>query len=319
MTFKTAQFDASVALQRLSEIRIPHPHIKQAVDRISLSMTTGADVEIILLVGPPGAGKSFAIEAVAGKIEQQYEVLKSALPNAKPVISVRTPEAGDKEFSFKMLYERIREAAKEPPLVGPRPQALPWEPNTSGRGPSIGWLRDAVRKCLEVRQARLLILDEAAHILSVRNSNRLYRHAMTLKSLANDSDAVLLLVCSYDGLPFLDVDSQLTRRIELVHLARYRDDVEEERKIFENALLTIGKRLELDEDELRLYTEPLIERCVGCVGSLVKTFRKAVVYQNEAAGPGFDYSLLHKAMPSKSFAGRLRAEVLEAEQRIQDY
>src|SRR5262249_24952109 len=153
----------------------------------------------------------FVLKAVARKVDAMYVALKQAFPNAKPVMGVETPEAGDREFNFKMLYERIREAASEPPLVGARPQPLPWEASGDRRGGSVVFVRNATSKCLPIRHCRLLMLDEGAHMLSVPNGERLRRNAMTLKSIANDGDTVLLLCCSYDGLPFLEVDSQLTR------------------------------------------------------------------------------------------------------------
>lgn len=311
-------FDAAAALKSLSGLNMPHPTVLQAVKSMVGTMDDQADTQIVMLVGPAGVGKSFATERLATKMESMYAPVTSAFPNARPAVVLDTPEAGDREFSFKTLYIDILAALGGPPLIGRRPEPLPWDTEVGGRGQSIAALRRAVLEALKARQTQMLVLDEAAHMLSVRNSERLHRNAMTLKSIANKRQAVLVLACAYDGLPFLEVDSQLTRRIDVVHLPRYRDDIADDVQAYRNCVMTIGQRIGLDLDHLDAHVEPLMERTVGCVGSTMKAFRKCCSLHKEAKAEAFDFALLEAAWPTKNSARKLRSEILEAERYLAD-
>jgi AAA domain len=308
---------ASDGLAQLDALVLAHPKVRSVYTQLLRATEAGSGSQLILLLAPPGAGKSWVAGEVVSKLCEQGRSEPDAVAAcAVPAVMVETTQVGDRDFSFKELFSKIARAVYEPPLPSRRPAPSPHELVVLGSRGTTCRQREAAVTGLRLKGTRLLALDEAAHMLNVGRTDKLLRHAQTLKSLANDSKTVLLLVCSYDGLPLLNIDTQLRRRMKVVHLARYRDDDPEDVKTYRSILLSIGKVIGLDPDELDCRRELLMQRTVGCAGATMDVLRRALA---DGMVEGiFDYDAIDRELPSKAYAAEVRKEALAAELALKE-
>ena len=298
-----------LAKERL-KFDVTHPKIVKIVSRMMNALTPDSGCAIVMLVAPPGAGKSHAARAVHRKVHSAARSSAAWTEDSVPAILLKIGDEGKSDFDFRSVYSEICEAGHAPPIPHRGAPRLPHAEVDTGRGAPFRQRR-AAQKAIHDRKTQIVMLDEAAHILNAKSNETLLRHAKAVKTLADDSTAVLSLICSYDGLPLLKIDSQLRRRIKLVHFERYRDDLDEDKRHYRSAVLSISEALALDRAEIGDRIPLLMERTVGCIGATFDVFKRAI-------GDGwvdgkFDYEELDNNIPSLDYRDDVRRETLAAE------
>src|SRR5690606_23683076 len=88
-----------------------------------------------------------------------------------------------------------------------------------GRTDTAAALRLAVSRMFANRRVRVLILDEAVHLLRHDSSDAVMD---TLKSLADEGETKLLLLGPYETAPMVRAYGQVVRRSSVVHFRRYK-------------------------------------------------------------------------------------------------
>src|SRR5258708_1206045 len=183
---------------------------------------------LIFVFGPTGVGKT----TLRLKIEQLIaEELLSELAKDLtriPVVSVEAvaPESGS--FNWRDHFKRLLYQLDEP-LVD-RKLDRPLEEIVSGTSRhfmptsrAVGTeYRYAVEQAVRYRRPVAVMIDEAQHLGKIPSRRRLLDQLDLIKSIANQTKTAHLLFCTYDLLPFPNLNGQLRRRSIDVHLARYR-------------------------------------------------------------------------------------------------
>jgi hypothetical protein len=138
-------------------------------------------------------------------------------------------------------------------------------------------LRRSVENSLKQRRTKVLIIDEAHHLLMVRDSARLEYQFETIKSLTIETDVTIVLVGTYRLLDIRDQSGQLVRRNQIAHLPRYDIRNEEDRGAFGSFVLSIAHHLPFaDVPDLRPHLEHIYTKTAGCVGIFKDWFAQAV-------------------------------------------
>lgn len=101
------------------------------------------------------------------------------------------------------------------------------------------------------------------------SGRRLSDQLDVIKSLANGTGTVHVLLGTYELLAFRNLSAQLSRRSIDIHFPRYRVDESTDQKIFLTVLRSFEQQLPLLEPpKLVEEWEYLYERSIGCVGVL---------------------------------------------------
>lgn len=299
--------------------RIRHPKIGGLIDDVNLMLDAGRNSSLLLVCGPTGVGKSTLGEyLVESEIKAQTATM-AANPGFVPAIRVEAPASGEKEFSWRLFYQRILNVLEGELDV---PRTAYGVDSETGRvvrpmGPQthrLAGLRTAVERSLRQRGTRFIVVDEAAHMMRQCHANRLEMQLDTLKSLSNESGVQWILLGSYDLFELLSLSGQLARRTHVLHLARYRQDNDADIRAFRTCLKKFGEWLPaLKTIDLLAYSEVFHENTLGCIGTL-----RAVLERLDrlVAARGWSEETLRTALLTEAQVTQIMREIVEGEERI---
>ena len=252
-----------------------HPRLLAAREDILNAIHEVAPNSLILLMGPTGVGKT----TLRAKVEQilTTEMLPElrADPVRLPVVSVEciAPESGT--FSWRDHFRRLLLQMDEPLVdykVNPETPVRMGERATKflpGARAAGSQYHHAVEQVLHFRRPVAVLLDEAQHLARMSSGRRLSDQLDVIKSLANCTRTVHVLLGTYELLAFRNLSAQLSRRSIDIHFPRYRVDDSNDRKIFLAVLRSFEQQIPLPEPpRLVEEWEYLYERSIGCVGVL---------------------------------------------------
>lgn len=132
---------------------------------------------------------------------------------------------------------------------------------------------------LKRRRVRLLVIDEAQHLLLTTNAHRLECQFESLKFLAAETGTTILLVGTYRLLGILDQSAQLTRRSLVVNFPRYDMRNNEDRESFRQILEHLSVRLSAHvPTDLTEDIEYYYRKSAGCVGILKDWLGRCLEY-----------------------------------------
>ncbi|MDK9725550.1 MAG: TniB family NTP-binding protein [Sterolibacteriaceae bacterium MAG5] len=277
MTKKTldqAMIDTAVADFR--KFVIAHPKAKEAFFELMTALQAMSAPQIIILTGPTGAGKSTLAQAARNKLLKRFEAQMLTEPDFVPVVTINAVPPNGSTFSWKDFHIRLLSGQSEPLVnrklyIPPQATLLPTQvalPPVLGNSTADA-LRRSVEQYLKLRRTKVMIIDEAHHLLLVGGLQRLECQFESLKSLTIETGVTILLVGTYRLLDILDQSGQLTRRSQVINYARYdyrrRTDLESFRKL----LVNFERRMcELVETKLDEHADYFYRKSGGCVGIL---------------------------------------------------
>ncbi len=267
---------------KLHHLRIRHSRISKIMNDLETLIHPDSQDSILLVCGPTGVGKSTlaqymverAIEKESAQMEQDAGML--------PAIYIQAPASGEKDFSWRLFYQRILDQLDSGLTIPKAHYGLDMRTGNMIRphgrpGNSLASLRTAVERGLRARKTQFLVIDEAAHIIRQTQPNRLEIQLDTLKSLANECGTQMVLVGSYDLYQLMSLSGQLARRTHVLHFQRYLpenatdlNDFQGCLQKFENALPSLW-----DKGLLVKHSSILLENTLGCIGTLSAVLTRA--------------------------------------------
>ncbi len=314
------ELTTSEKLPYFNEVVVRHPRMGEAVDNVMTLSAPNTGTDIILMIGPTGVGKSASTATIRRKVLETCGSEMSADPGFIPIVDIEAPASGEPNFSWRMLYTRLGEALCEPLLDRKAPTHAERRILPAGvtAKTTVAALRVSIESALEHRRTRLVVIDEAAHILANCGEAKLIAHMNALKSLANLSGVTLMLVGSYDLYKLPMLSGQLARRTAIVHLPRYMKGSERDENCFRRSLLALQMKLPLDPiPDLECYSENLQQACVGCVGTLKDTLMRALAMALEKRGKWKNEYLRKSLLPEAPLTAILE-ETLQGERLLEN-
>lgn len=310
----------SARIHYFQSYTMAHPHLVASRDALMNAIHEVSANSLILVLGPSGVGKT----TLRTKIEQLLAVeLLSELEKDRgrlPVVSVEciAPESGS--FSWRDHFHRLLIQMEEPLVdykidpeapvrVGDR--VVRFMPSARAVGAEY---HHAVERALAYRRPVAVLIDEAQHMARMGSGRRLSDQLDVIKSLANRTKTVHVLVGTYELLAFRNLSAQLSRRSIDIHFPRYRADKPDDLKAFRSIINSFEQQLPLSQPpDLLNEWQYLYERSIGCVGILRDWLMRALVSASRRNANSITHKDLEAHALSVAQCDKMLSEAVEGE------
>lgn len=314
---------ASARIEYFKQYTMAHPLLKEASEKLRSAILESAGSNLVFLFGPTGVGKTTLQQRIRKMLITEMLSELEADPGCIPFVSIEAVGPDSGSWSWKDFYKRLLIELKEP--------LLKYKKHPDSRYASIKdgviihptvpgtELRYALEQALRYRKTTAVMVDEAQHLAKMASGRRLQDQMDSIKSLANMSSTVHVLLGTYELLAFRNLSGQLSRRSTDIHLRRYRADSEADRGMFLNILLTFQRYLPLKEEpELIQHWEYLYEGSIGCVGILKDWLLRALVTSLTSGKETLTIKTLRSTAFSTAQCEKIASEVIEGESIIEE-
>lgn len=310
-------------LERFRNFTMAHPRLVEARDELVDAIDGAAPGSLVFVLGPTGVGKTTVRMKVEDLLIQQTAPTMTADSGRLPFASVEVVPPDTGRFRWRDYFSRLLVAMNEPLIDFKTTRGVGCTQVTNKSPSMVGSaeLGYAVEQALRHRRAPVVFVDEAQHLARVASGRRLSDQLDVIKSIANRTETVHVLLGTYELLAFRNLSAQLSRRSVDLHFQRYRADSAEDRQVFRGVLLSFQKQLPLPKAETDLVAiwEFLYERSVGCVGILKEWLMRACVRAIKHGAVALSREHLERTALSISQCEKILAESREGETRLNDH
>ncbi len=278
-------------LEEFKQRAIAHPHLVAADKALQEAIQEPGGASIILVYGPARVGKTTMKRRV---IRQLTTAMWPALQEDReriPFLSVLLHPPLTNTFSWKDYLQAALLEIQEPLIDQKVLLEVDEEEGEDGAVSQVGSVRarrrrsegtnDALRAALETaiqhRRPAAVLIDEAQHFGMVGSGRRLQDQLDCIKSMADITQTVHVLIGTYELLPLRNLSAQLIGRSIDIHFPRYRNSKKELNQ-FKSILKAFQEWLPFVEEPNTLldHWDFCYERSIGCVGNLRLMLVRAV-------------------------------------------
>ncbi len=251
---------------------IDHARLHEVDEKIMHAIRYPSGASLIIVYGPTGVGKTTLRKKIEEKLLQQELKAMEEDPGYMPVAGMHLI-AESRSFSWKEYSIRAMTALNEP-LID-RKADFETRKIYQGRevikssNPSEPTLRRAMESCFKHRRTKVFIIDEAQHLKNIGSGRKLLNQMDTIKSLAETTNTIYVLIGTYELLDLTNLSAQLCRRSTEIHFSRYLNDGGTDSDAFASALKTFQQHLPLVQTpDLSCFEDYLYRETFGCIGML---------------------------------------------------
>lgn len=302
-------------MQYFHAIQVRHKKLEMIGQDLMPLLSPYNETNIIAIIGATGVGKTTLSKILLRSLIEKHYSLQAADTSAVPFIFTAAPANGDKSISWATFYEKVMREAGE--ILIEKKHANVIENGHISIRPrrhrTLAAMRDSLESMLKHRKVRVLVVDEAFHLLRFGN----YSAVMdTLKSLADATGIKILLIGSYDLFDLVTDYGQVARRAEILHFERYDASKPADVREFEKLVSKLQKYWPCEEvPALSAIAKELLEASLGCAGLLKTLELQALVLQLENKGR-WDPKFMAKAAKSCKLLERIRKEIKAGEDKV---
>jgi hypothetical protein len=320
----TAIEDRFQKARTFERFTMAHPRLMHVKERLLDAIRSAAPGSLVLVLGPTGVGKT----TLRLKCEQVLATeMMAALqrdPGRLPFVSVEAVASLTGSFNWRDHFTRMLRRMEEPLIADKlNEQRIGGERSPTGRytpGPrAAGFeLQYAVEQALSHRCPAAVFVDEAQHLGRITSGRKLSDQLDVIKSIANRTQTVHVLLGTNDLLAFRNLSGQLSRRCIDVHFSRYRADSKDDLETFKNVLRTFQAQMPIPSIDLVQAWDFLYERSLGCVGILKEWLLRALTTALADGKTTLTRTYLKQSALSASQCEKILAEAKEGEMRLDE-
>lgn len=322
-TDKTVNGSWGEAFNSYLSYRQNHPMLQEARRRVTDAAKRNFGPQVIIATGPTGVGKTVMARQVYLDLQKEHAAAMNADQGIVPVIGLSAVPPHGSAFNWKDFYIRVLERQGEPltnrKLLVPKQQEIflgMGQPSTYDRS-KVDALHRCVESYLRMRKTKVLVIDEAHHILMVKNRGELEAQFETLKSLTIETGITIILVGTYNLLEIRDQSGQLNRRAEIIPMQRYDRRKKGDLTAFTNATRELVGRMPLKQPP-NIDIDYFYAKSVGCIGILKDWLDRCLHDALEQGMPTFNLDFAEeRALQNKSLK-RIVTEAMLGEEKMAD-
>src|SRR6266852_51683 len=255
-------------LEDFRTLKVKHPR-QEEIQQFLLGAISGyRSYTLVDLYGMSGVGKSTVMGQVA-------RMISAAETNPAVVPSVLVQGSPEDVGSQARLdyYQQVLDQLQHHPAIRDRTKHLPLYINRGKKSSDPAeWLqmRNAVEYALALLKVKVVFVDEAQHLLAPDPVRKPTAQLDWLKTLANRTNVLHVLVGNFDLYECCHLSGQVVRRMRDQHFPRYHLDNQKECEEFVGALKSLLEHVPLSVDVPALLARWrwFGEWSVGCVGVL---------------------------------------------------
>jgi AAA domain len=311
---------ASERMADFKQYSIAHRILKEADSNLWRRIQEPGGASLIFVYGPTGVGKTTLRQHITSRL---IEGAEGSEAHQMPVLALEAaaPESGN--FHWGHFFRQALGELEAPFLNKDKVEYAANAAYFDRAGnyviklrASVGDLRLAVEQALRYRRPRAVIIDEAQHLTKISSGRRLQEQMDVLKSLANQTGSLLVLIGTYELLTFHGLSGQLSRRSVSVHFPRYGSGAED-LKAFQSVLYAFQRRLPVTEEpDLLKHWEYCYVRSIGCVGILKDWLVRALGASMADGGRTVSMRHLEETALSVWQCEQIAREALAGEERL---
>ena len=309
-------------LKYFIDYAVAHPVLDDAFNELLDELVDRTGKPLILVMGPPGAGKTFLYEAIKAEIKDLWSRKQHEDRGRIPVVGIEVPAKKRIKPTWNTIYKRLLIDMEEPLIDKKITYGEITIYRDSNRNVVIpkadtDTLCYALEQALKYRKPYGVFLDEAPHLLEMAGLSD-QDQMDCIKSLASLSASILGLFGTYEMLDLLDLSDQLIRRSSVIHIRRY-GFTKRDKEIFRDTLHSFQINMPFPEEpDLLSHTDYFHERTAGCVGILyewlVKAYARSLKNPDASTLPD---ECIEKACPlSQRRAEKMNDNIAKDEQRL---
>lgn len=299
---------------------INHPKLHNVFIDLMNEIEEAKNGRVLQVFGPTGVGKSTLCKKVRDEIIKKNQLQIEEDKGFIPVVYLELPSPDNGKFNWKDFYRRLLKEMHEPLIDYKRVSGHKVKKNIPNHLPSTApELRESLESAIINRRTKIVLLDEAQHLLKVAGGEAILNQMDAIKSIANLTGAVFVMFGTYGLMDFFDLSGQLGRRTDEFHFPRYNFNNKTDRREFIMVLNTLQTNLPLEGDtKLTEYWEYLYERSVGCIGILKDWIDVGLAEALKKDKEIISFEMLEKHAPNPSKALKVAEEAIDGERNVEE-